>query len=55
MKTMFAAVSFRNTPLDLIAEKQRQIEALGWREYGRGDPWVVKYEKDLPEGEDHGR
>jgi hypothetical protein len=54
MKTMFAAVSFRNTPLDLIAEKQRQIEALGWREYGRGDPWVVKYEKDLPEGEDQG-
>ena len=44
----------QNTPLDLIAEKQRQIEALGWREYDRGDPWVVKYEKDLPEGEDHG-
>ena len=45
MKTMFAAVELQDTPLDLIAEKQRQIEALGWREYDRGDPWVVKYRR----------
>jgi hypothetical protein len=54
VRTIFAAVSFRNTPLDLIAEKHRQIEALGWRECDRADRWVVKYEKDFPEGEGQG-
>jgi hypothetical protein len=53
VRTMFAAVSFQNTPLDLIAEKQREIEALGWREYDRADPWLVRYEKDFAEGEHH--
>ena len=51
VRTMFAAVSFQNTPLDLIAEKHREIEALGWREYGRADPWLVRYQRDFAEGE----
>jgi hypothetical protein len=49
VRTMVAAVSFQNTPLGLIAEKQREIEALGWREYDRADPWLVRYEKDFAE------
>ena len=53
VRTMFAAVSFQNTPLDLIAEKHREIEALGWREYGRADPWLVRYQRDFAEGEHH--
>src|SRR6476661_6744211 len=53
VRRMFAAVSFQNTPLDLIAEKQREIEALGWHEYDRADPWLVRYEKDFAEGEHH--
>jgi hypothetical protein len=47
-----AAVSFARVPLNEIGAKAREIEALGWEEESRGDPWAVVYRKVVAEGED---
>ncbi len=49
--TVYAAVSFWKTPLVEISAKAGAIEALGWREYQRGDPWTLMYGKDFDEDE----
>ena len=48
---MSAVVSFANTPLAEVSAKAAEIIALGWSENDRGDPWVVSYRKDFPDGE----
>lgn len=45
------AVSFAKTPLNEITQKVVEIEALGWLDEDRGDPWVVAFVKKIPEGE----
>jgi hypothetical protein len=45
-------VSFAKTPLAEISGKAEEIQALGWQEDGRGDPWAVEYRKSVPRGED---
>lgn len=42
-------VSFARTPLEEISGKVAELAALGWREYGRGDPWAATFQKDVPE------
>jgi hypothetical protein len=49
LRSWTVGVSFVRTPLAQISAKVEQIESLGWREYGRGDPWVATFQKDLPE------
>jgi len=46
---MSVGVSFARVPLDEISQLVAKIEALGWRERGRGDPWVVSFGKQIPE------
>jgi hypothetical protein len=41
--TSYAVVSFWRTPLAEVSAVARRIEALGWREEDRGDPWTVLY------------
>jgi hypothetical protein len=47
-------VSFARTPLTEIGEKVEQIKTLGWNEdggYGRGDPWVAAFQRDVDESD----
>jgi hypothetical protein len=46
------AISLARVPLREISRKVEQLEALGWREDRRGDPWAASFVKDLPVGED---
>jgi len=46
--SMTAGVSFAKTPAIEVSKKAGKIEKLGWREVGRGDPWVISYRKDVP-------
>jgi len=49
--TIFAAVSFQETPLILISQKADEITAAGWTHYATlKDEWVAKFEKVVPEG-----
>jgi hypothetical protein len=43
--------SFARTPLAEISGKAAKIEARGWEENGRGDPWAVSYRKDVQDGD----
>jgi hypothetical protein len=45
-QTVKAAASFAKTPLDLVSHFDQRIRAAGWTEVGRGDPWLVWYQKD---------
>jgi hypothetical protein len=49
LMSLTAGVSFVRTPVAKVTERAAAIEALGWREVGRGDPWVVSFQKDVPE------
>lgn len=49
LMSLSAGVSFAKTPLSEIGEKHEQITAAGWTETRRGDPWVVAFEKRVPE------
>jgi hypothetical protein len=42
-------VSFAATPMAEVSERAAAIEALGWREVGRANPWVISFQKDVPE------
>jgi hypothetical protein len=42
-------VSFARTPLAEVSEKVAAIEALGWHEISRGDPWAASFNKEVPE------
>jgi hypothetical protein len=46
------AVSLARVPLREISRKVEQLEALGWREDRRGNPWAASFVKDFHEGED---
>jgi len=46
------AVSLARVPLREISQKVEELEALGWREDRRGDPWAASFVKDFPEGEE---
>lgn len=50
LMTMSVGVSFAKVPLREISEMAARIEELGWRERGRGDPWVASFAKQIPEG-----
>jgi hypothetical protein len=52
MRSARIAVSLARVPLREISRKVEQLEALGWREDRRGDPWAASFVKDFPEGED---
>ena len=52
MSSVRIAVSLARVPLREISRKVEQLEALGWREDSRGDPWAASFVKDFPEGED---
>lgn len=47
--SLTAAVSFARMPLAEVSAKVAEIEALGWVEVGRGDPWAVSFRKEVPE------
>lgn len=49
---ILVGVSFARTPVAEISAKANAIQELGWREDKRGDPWVVAYRKEIPEGQD---
>jgi hypothetical protein len=51
LRSFTMVVSFARTPLSEVTERAAAIEALGWRETGRGDPWIVSLRKDVPEEE----
>lgn len=42
-------VSFARTPVAEVSAKAAEIEALGWREIDRADPWSISFRKDVPE------
>jgi hypothetical protein len=42
-------VSFARTRLAEVSGKVAELEALGWRELGRGDPWAASFRKSVPE------
>src|SRR5262249_23534464 len=44
-------VSFAKTPLAEGSENAAALEALGWHETDRGDPWATSFSKDVPEQE----
>jgi hypothetical protein len=52
MRSVRIAVSLARVPLREISRKVEQLEALGWREDRRGDPWAASFVKDFPAGED---
>jgi hypothetical protein len=41
MRSVRIAVSLARVPLREISRKVEQLEALGWREDRRGDPWAL--------------
>jgi hypothetical protein len=47
--SMTVGVSLAQTPVAEVSERAAAIEALGWREVDRADPWAVIYQKDVPE------
>ena len=50
--TWFETVSFWATPLEEVSAKHAELRAAGWEPTGAcGDPWAVRYEKDLPNGD----
>jgi hypothetical protein len=51
LKSFTIGVSFARTPLSELSAKVAGIEALGWAETGRGDPWVTLFRKDVPKSE----
>lgn len=51
--SFIAGVSFAKTPLAEISGKVAEIEACGWKEDSRGDPWAVSFRTYIPEGEGH--
>jgi hypothetical protein len=48
-RTIVNAVSFAKTPAHEITELHNRIVALGWKEVDRGDPWVISYERLIPD------
>jgi hypothetical protein len=48
-RSVFVGVSFARVPLREISSKIGQLEARGWREDRRGDPWTVFFVKDSGE------
>jgi hypothetical protein len=49
LMSLTVGVSFARTPVAEVSAKAAELESLGWREVGRGDPWAVSYNKDVPE------
>jgi hypothetical protein len=52
MRSVRIAVSLARVPLHEISHKVEQLEALGWREDRRGEPWAASFVKDFPESDD---
>jgi hypothetical protein len=51
-RSVRVAVSLARVPLREISQKVEELEALGWREDRRGDPWTASFVKEFPEGEE---
>lgn len=49
MTSVRIAISLARVPLREISRKVEQLEALGWREDRRGDPWAASFVKHVPE------
>jgi hypothetical protein len=49
MTSVRVAISLARVPLQDISRKVEELEALGWREDRRGDPWAASFVKQVPE------